>query len=203
MPMKLDDVDDAVDAPDIDQVVLVHNISWKQYDAFLAILGDNHPGIRTHYLEGTLEIMSPSSKHENVKTMLARLVEVYALERNVDLNGFGSTTFRRRAKERGLEPDECYFIGREKKFPDIAFEVILSRGVLDRLAIYEGLGVPEVWIWRRGAFEIYQLMRTGYERRARSGQLPELDFTRLAALVERKDQTQAVREFRDGLRASS
>jgi len=167
------------------------------------MLGDDHPGVRTHYLEGTLEIMSPSSKHENVKTMLARLVEVYALERNIELNGFGSTTYRRRTKERGLEPDESYFVGREKKVPDIVFEVVLSRGVLDRLAIYEGLGVPEVWIWRRGAFEIYTLAGSGYERRGRSDLLPELDFTRLAALVERKDQTQAVREFRDALRAGS
>src|SRR6202795_1049813 len=154
MAVNVDDLDDTVDPPDVDQVVLLHNISWKQYEAFLAMLGDDHPGVRTHYLEGTLEIMSPSSKHENVKTMLARLVEVYALERNIELNGFGSTTYRRRAKERGLEPDECYFVGREKKVPDIVFEVILSRGVLDRLAIYEGLGVPEVWIWRRGVFEI-------------------------------------------------
>jgi Uma2 family endonuclease len=203
MAVKLDDLDDTVDTPDGDQVVLLHKISWKQYEAFLAMLGDDHPGIRTHYLEGTLEIMSPSSKHENVKKMLARLVEVYALERSIELNAFGSTTYRRRTKERGLEPDESYFVGREKKVPDIVFEVILSRGVLDRLAIYEGLGVPEVWIWRRGAFEIYTLAGAGYERRGRSALLPELDFTRLAALVERKDQTQAVREFRDALRAGS
>lgn len=203
MVMKLNDVDDALEPPDTDRFVLIHNISWKQYDAFLALLGEDHPGVRTHYLEGILEIMTVSAKHENVKKMLARLVEVYALERDVDLNAFGSMTFRRRAKERGLEPDECYFIGREKKAPDIAFEVILSRGVLDRLAIYEGLGVPEVWIWRRDAFEIYKLMRSGYQRRARSELLPELDFTKLALFVERKDQTQAVREFRDGLRANS
>ena len=105
--------------------------------------------------------------------------------------------------KRGLEPDECYFIGRTKKAPDIAFEVMLSRGVLDRLAIYQGLGVPEVWLWRRGAFEIYRLTPTGYERRERSEFLPELDFTTLATLVERKDQTQAIREFRDVVRARS
>lgn len=203
MPVNFEDVNDEIEVLDVDRFVLIHNVSWKQYDAFLSLIGEDHPGIRTHYLEGTLEIMTVSAKHEYVKKMLARLVEVYALERDVDLNAFGSMTFRRRAKERGLEPDECYFIGREKRAPDIAFEVILSRGVLDRLAIYEGLGVPEVWIWRRGGFEIYRLTRTGYHRRVRSEMIPELDFTRLALLVERKDQTQAVREFRDALRASS
>jgi hypothetical protein len=30
-----------------------------------------------------------------------------ALERDVPLNGYGSTTFRKRAKERGIDPDEC------------------------------------------------------------------------------------------------
>src|SRR5450432_4652687 len=46
------------------------------------------------------------------------------MERDVDLRGFGGTTFRREAKERGLEPDECYKLGKleEDGVPDIAIE---------------------------------------------------------------------------------
>ena len=196
-------IDDDVYTPESDQVIVLHDISWKQYSAVLDMLGDTHPGIRTHYLEGVLEIMSPSEKHEGIKTMLARLVEIYAVERTIELNGFGQATYRRRVKERGLEPDECYFIGRKRRFPDIAFEVVLSHGIIDRLAIYQGLGVREVWLWRRGAFEIHRLTKAGYKRRDRSRFLPELDFTVLATLVQAKDQTQAIREFRDSLRARS
>lgn len=201
MDARLADRDTAdVPASDVDQRIVLTGVTWEQYEALLDLFGDDPPGIRMAYLEGTLEIMSPSRRHERVKTMLARLVEAYALERGIPLNGLGSTTFRAKAKERGVEPDECYCVGEEKEFPDVAFEVIVTSGGIDRLAIYQGLGVPEVWLWRRGAFELYRLTPSGYERRARSEFLPALDFARLAELVERPDQTAAIRSFLDELR---
>ena len=142
--------------PDVDQRIVLRGVTWEQYEALLALFGDDPPGIRMAYLEGALEIMSPSRKHETIKKMVARLVELYALERGISLNGLGSTTFRRAAQERGVEPDECYCVGEDKEFPDIAFEVVLTSGGVNRLAIYAGLGVAEVWLWRTGAFEIYR-----------------------------------------------
>lgn len=186
--------------PDLDQRIVLRDVSWEQYEALLALFGDDPPGIRMAYLEGALEIMSPSRKHETIKKVVARLVELYAIERGISLTGLGSTTFRRAAKERGVEPDECYCVGEDKEFPDIAFEVVLTSGGVNRLAIYEGLGVAEVWLWRNGNFEIYRLGPTGYERRERSGLLPELDFAQLVPLVEMQDQTRALQTFRDALR---
>jgi len=187
--------------PDLDQRIVLRDVSWEQYEALLALFGDDPPGIRMAYLEGALEIMSPSRKHETIKKVVARLVELYAIERGISLTGLGSTTFRRAAKERGVEPDECYCVGEDKEFPDIAFEVVLTSGGVNRLAIYEGLAVAEVWLWRNGNFEIYRLGPTGYERRERSGLLPELDFAQLVPLVEMQDQTRALQTFRDALRA--
>jgi len=187
--------------PDVDQRIVLRGVTWEQYEALLALFGDDPPGIRMAYLEGALEITSPSRKHETTKKMVARLVELYALERGISLNGLGSTTFRRAAKERGVEPDECYCVGEDKEFPDIAFEVVLTSGGVNRLAIYAGLGVAEVWLWRNGTFEIYRLGPTGYERREQSGLLPELDFAQLVLLVEMPDQTRALQAFRDTLRA--
>ena len=187
--------------PDLDQRIVLRDVSWEQYEALLALFGDDPPGIRMAYLEGALEIMSPSRKHEAIKTVVARLVEFYALERGISLTGLGSTTFRHAAKEQGIEPDECYCVGEDKEFPDIAFEVVLtSGGGVNRLAIYAGLGVAEVWLWRDRLFEIYRLGPTGYERRERSGLLPELDFAQLVPLVEMQDQTRALQTFRDALR---
>jgi Uma2 family endonuclease len=185
---------------DPEQRILLSGVSWSKYEALLKLLGEDFPGIRVAYLEGELEIVSTSRKHELVKKMTARLVEIYAVELDVALNGFGSATFRKRAKQRGIEPDECWIIDEDKEFPDIAFEVILSPPRIDHLAIYEGLRVREVWFWRRGEFSIHRLTPKGYERRARSELLPDLDFGRLATYVERSDQTRAVREFRDSLR---
>lgn len=193
----------AASPDDADQWVLLTGVTWEQYEALLALFGDDPPGIRMAYLEGTLEIMSPSTRHERVKKIVARLVEAYALERDVPLNGLGSATFRKMAKERGVEPDECYVFGEDdddKEFPDIAFEVVITSGGINRLAIYEGLGVPEVWFWRRGAFEIYRLTGTGYQRREASELLPGLDFARLLSFVESRNQTKAVRAFLAELR---
>jgi Uma2 family endonuclease len=128
---------------DEDRRVLLHGVTWQQYETVRATL-DDIPGLRMTYLEGTLEIFMPSSQHEIAKKTIARLVELYALEDEIELTGCGSTTFRRAAKERGLEPDECYSVGNFDEIPDIALEVILTSGGLDKLTIYAGLDVAEV-----------------------------------------------------------
>src|SRR5260370_28359932 len=93
-----------------DQRVLLHDVPWSQYVALRQI--DDRPGLRMTYLEGTLELMSPSTNHEDIKKRIARLLEAWALDRSVELTGFGSATYRSTAKQRGLEPDECYCLGK-------------------------------------------------------------------------------------------
>jgi Uma2 family endonuclease len=118
-----------------EQRLILYGVNWQQYKTLQATLND-FPGLRMFYLEGTLEIMSPSPEQEVDKTTIARLIEIHALERDIDLTGYGSTTFRKPAQERGLEPDECYCFGQLKEFPDIALEVIVSSGGIDKLSIY-------------------------------------------------------------------
>ena len=183
-----------------DERFTIRGVSFAQYEA-LRDMFDDRPGLRMTYLEGVLELMSPSPEHERIKTLVARLIELYALERNVDLDGYGSATFRKADKERGVEPDECYCIGEMKdERPDIAFEVVLTSGGLDKLAVYAGLGVPEVWFWKAKRFEIFRLGPAGYEPCDRSDLLPGLDFTMLAEFVGAQHQAQAVRAYRDRLR---
>jgi len=183
-----------------EQRLTLHGVTWEQYETLRATL-DHIPGLRMTYLEGVLEIMSPSLDHEGIKTSLARLLEIYALERNVALNGYGSTTFRKRAKERGVEPDECYCVGPIKEVPDIAIEVVLSSGGIDKLEVYRGLDVPEVWFWEEGRLAVFQLGLDGYQAARRSRFLPDLDREQLLAFVRPDDQTDAVRAYRDALRA--
>ena len=65
------------DSREVDRFVVVHGVSWEQYETLRAAL-DDIPGLRMTYLEGALEIMSPSSRHEHIKKMVARLVECFA-----------------------------------------------------------------------------------------------------------------------------
>jgi Uma2 family endonuclease len=191
----------AAEPRDDESRLLFGGISWGTNSAIHEML--DRPGIRMSYLNGVLEIMSPSQKHERLKKQIARLIELYATERNVPLYGYGSTTFRAEAKERGLEPDECYCIGHDiGEVPDIAVEVSLTSGGLDKLSIYAGLGVPEVWYWRNDRFELYALVGESYAETVASARVPELDFARLAEFVREPDQHVAVtgwvRRLREG-----
>lgn len=146
---------------DIDQRVVLNNVDWRTYDALRELL--DGPGVRLTYLCGALEIMNPSRRHEDIKTRIARLIELFALEREIQLYGYGSTTFRREVRERGLEPDECYCVGADMgEYPEIAVEVVVSAGGIDKLAVYEGLGVREVWFWKDDHFEIHSLAEGGF-----------------------------------------
>jgi Uma2 family endonuclease len=131
--------------------VILNCVTWDEYDK-LRELFDERPGVRMTYLKGALEILVVSSEHERRKKIIARLIEAYADQLEIDLNGFGNATYRKRAEERGLEPDECYVLGEgEKEVPDIAIEIVLSHGI-DELEVYRGLGVPEVWSFEDGHF---------------------------------------------------
>jgi Uma2 family endonuclease len=187
----------AVAIGDVEQRMVIFGVRWKDYVILREAL--DTPGLRMTYCEGALELMSPSRTHELNKKSIARLVELYAVMRDLPLVGYGSTTFRNEVKERGAEPDECYRVGslmKDGEFPDIVLEVIHASPLLDKLNVYRGFGVPEVWLFRNGAFELHRLAGDAYERVERSGFIPELDFALIARLAVREDQHEAVRELR-------
>ena len=160
------------------------------------------PGVRMTYLEGRLEIMSPSRSHEVSKKQIARLLELYCLERDIPLYGYGSTTFRKEEEERGLEPDECYCRGEDRPVPDIALEIVVTAPAIDKLEVYRGLSVREIWVFRQGAFQVFTLRGARYEPLARSEVFPEVDLERIAHYAGQANQHAALRAFRDELRAT-
>lgn len=178
-----------------DQFVYLHPVAWKDYLRLLALRGDRSVP-RMTYCEGVLELMSPSIDHEYAKKTLARLLEAWAQERGLELSGYGSWTLRRKAKERGLEPDECYVLGPARKArPDLAIEVVWTYGDLDKTDIYAQLGVGELWVWERGALSVFVLERGAYLSAPRSRLLPALDLALLAHYATVFTQLQAVRGF--------
>jgi Uma2 family endonuclease len=182
-----------------DQRVALHRISWAQYEALLRSIGESS-AVRTTYLEGELELMSPGRRHEYVKTLLARLVEAFADARELQLNGFGSETFKRKAKKAGLEPDECYCVGPAKRIPDLAIEVVITSGGIEKLEVYRRLGFKEVWFWEEAKLAIFVLGPSGtYQRQRRSHVLRGFPVALVERLIDEHDeshQSEAVREFR-------
>lgn len=188
------------DSPRGDSIVVLHDISWEDYERLLEMRGD-HSAPRISFLEGEVEIMSPGRDHEVIKSYIGHLLKTWCIDRGIELTPVGSWTIKKKAKRRGAEPDECYIFGTEKQErPHLAIEVEWTHGGIDKLAIYEELGVEEVWCWRKGVIEIYVLSEKRLVKAERSRVLPDLDIELLASMLDRETLTQAVRDFRNALR---
>ena len=149
--------------------------------------------------------MSPSREHENIKSLIGRLVEAWCLERGVEFTTFGSWTVEDKDADRGAEPDECWVFGDEKdpKRPQLAIEVVWTSGGIDKLDVYRMLGVREVWYWRRAKLTPYVLRGEHYEEISESEALRGIDLALLASFLDRPTTSAAIRDYRDALRSSA
>ena len=187
------------DSPNGDDIVVFHDVSWEDYERLLEIRGDRSAP-RISYLEGEVEIMSPSKDHEQIKSYIGRLLETWCIDRDIEVRPFGSWTLKRKKHQRAVEADECYIFGTEpRERPQLAIEVEWTWGGIDKLDIYRKLGVDEVWYWRKGVIEIYVLTEGTFARAQRSRLLPDLDVELIASMLDRDTLTQAVRDFRKAL----
>ncbi len=187
-----------------DAIVLVQGATWADYQRHLELRGDRSVP-RLAYLEGVLEIMTPSRSHEVLKSLIGSLVEVWCLERGVDFSICGSWTLENKEANRGVEPDECYAFGRviEPVRPDLAIEVVWTREGIRKLDIYARLGVREVWYWRRGRISVHALRGDVYEEIPASEVLPGIDLAELTSFLDRPISSDAIREYRARLRSRS
>lgn len=184
--------------------VLLHGISWEQFENILRDLGDRRAA-RIAYYEGTLEIMTPLPEHEYFKETIGDAVKDIAEVLEQDYESYGSTTWRRQIKQAGVEPDNCFYFQNEALVrgrldldlahvppPDLALEIDITRKSLDRFPIYARLGVPELWCYEDSTLRIYQLQRDEsstfggdrYIETERSAIFPNLNIRELPQLIE-------------------
>jgi Uma2 family endonuclease len=196
--------------------LLLHEVSWAEYETILALLPDN-PRFRLSYDQGTLEIMTLSSRHERLKSLFAHLLAVLTEELNLNLVGLGSTTFRRTEAARGTEPDDCYYVLQVGQLPpqdpidlttdpppDLVVEVDISHPSLDKFPIYASLRIPEVWRHNGATLQFFRLHSEQYTPAQESGLFPLLSATVLAGFVQ-QGQAQGIipmlRAFRQWVQA--
>lgn len=183
-----------------DQRVYLRNLSWEQFEQFLDMRGDE-PGVRIAYVNGDLELMSPSMDHESIKKTIARLIEIYAIEKNIELKGCGSWTLKDKARKLGIEPDECYIVGTNpKEAPDLAIEVVWTSGGIDKLEIYREFGVAEVWMWQKKQLFIFGLIDGDYRELKSSQLFPDLNLALLVQHIDPDHQTASARAYWNALR---
>lgn len=158
--------------------------SWEAFEAYLAERGERSRP-RVSYLEGTLQIMSPSGNHEIIKERLAALIVAFLDHTGTRYDGIGAWLLKDARRRVGLEPDACYILGElGKTRPDLAIEVVWTSGGVNKLAIYERLGVPEVWFWKDDVVSVYVLTAAGYKQQSSSDQIPDFPFEIIPELLE-------------------
>lgn len=169
-----------------EQRTVLHNISWQTFETLLKETGEDRDS-RFAYDCGTLEIMTPLYEHENPKVQFDRFILVLAEELEIEIKSAGSTTLKRKATNRGIEPDNCYYIQTEPTVrgrqeldletdspPDLAIEIDITSSSVNKFRIYSTLGVPELWRYNGRDLKFYQL---------REGQYVECEFSSVFPLV--------------------
>jgi Uma2 family endonuclease len=163
-------------------------------------------------------MMSLLPEHEHPKKLIGRLIEALSEERGIEVASLGSTTFRRKDKGKGLEPDECYYFKNERRMrgrkrlnlrkdppPELVVEIDITHRSVEREPIYAALGVPEIWRWDGTKLDCLLLTDRQYHKAAKSLAFPFLspaDLTRFVRMWGRMGENAIVRKFREWVRAS-
>jgi len=201
-------------APPLQRFVF-HRVTWPEFLAFLEWAGERH--LRISYDRGTLELMSTSGEHENFKYLIGRLIAALTEEVDLPMRGYGSTTWLREDLDRGIEPDECFYLGSERLIrgkvnldldvdppPDLALEIDVSYSSVNRQGIYAALGVPELWRYDGETLRVLLLDPGGtYIPSATSPSFPTLPLEGFAEFIPRgrgADVTDWIKEFRAWVR---
>jgi Uma2 family endonuclease len=158
-------------------------------------------------------------EHEAYKGFLGRLVWTTTEVLGLEVASFGSTTLSRENLQRGIEPEQCFYIQNEAlvrgktsfdftvdPVPDLAIEVDITSSSLNRLGIYAALEVAEVWRFNGEILLIYCLKDGAYEVQERSQVLPILSKDIILDFLKRRGEmgeNALLREFRQWLQNQS
>lgn len=192
-----------------------YDADWDFYDEVLRRLNGRHAFVT--YYRGTLEVMSPSYLHDRVARLLYLLIHTLAEELGIPISSAGTTTWRRKLRQAGLEADESFYLKNEPRIrgkrkidlrrdppPDLAVEVEVTRRIGHRKRVYARLGIPEVWRYKPGQLTITLLQEDGtYLAVDRSPTFPQVDPADLARFVEGGtvgDESRWIKKFRAWVR---
>jgi len=198
-----------------EQRFLLRDVDWKAYRQISDALEGRH--LRFTYDRGNLEFMDISSTHANCSRLLGRLVIALTEELALPIRSLGDMTCDREDLERGLEPDECFYVENESRVrgkkrinlatdppPDLAIEVDITSSSLRRMDIYAAIGVPEVWRYDETSLIVYRRQEDGsYAESEHSQHFLDTPVSQIATFLNRRDQmdeNSLVREFRTWIR---
>ena len=129
-------------------------------------------------------------------------------------------TCRREDLERGLEPDNCYYVHHAATMrakdeldlstdppPELAIEIDISRSTLVKLSLYAAMGVPEVWRYDGRSLQVYRHDSAGrYEPHSASGIFPGFPTAEAERVVRQTGEVSEIvliKAFRESLRGGA
>ena len=200
----------------------LRGVSWDEYVALRDKPENEHVKMTFDGpAGGLLEIEMPQGKrHESVSYLVGLLVAAFCEEREIDMQGIGSISLRRRDLDRGADCDESFYVssyaamhGRDGNVldlagsdlpPDLVVEIDVTNPGVSKLPIYAAIGVAEVWVWEDEILVARRLIEAGgYDIVEGSVELPGFPLAVVAALIARRAEQPArrlTREFRQALR---
>ena len=190
--------------------VILDNISWDTFERLLTDIGDRRKTL-FHYINSTLEIMSPLSLHEGSNRFIDDLIRAFSDELAIDLRKLGSLLMKIPDLKLGAEPDSCYYIQNEPIIrgkeviivgqdpaPDLVLEVDITNPSDRRLPIYALLAVPEVWRYDGYSLEFLALENGAYQPIEKSLSFPDLPAAIIVEYVQKRlilGESGTLREF--------
>jgi Uma2 family endonuclease len=198
-----------------DSVLIQHGVGWHDYEELLDAVGEAS-SLRICYDEGTLRVMSPSSKHEYVTKLIERLVDRISTRQRIKVLFYGSATLKKQNEQKGAEPDACFYIqtanvvGTKEQIdfntdppPDVVLEIDIHHESISKFPIYAAFGVPELWRYDGESLTIYHLLDGQYVLADASQALPILTsavLTEFLARSPKEDQYDIVLAFEEWLK---
>src|SRR5208337_5193140 len=90
---------------------VLYEVPWRTYLELREKPENYH--LRMTYDRGALEIMSPSARHEGYARYIDLVIGVWTEELSIPCRGLRQMTCKREDLEKGLEPDDCYYVQNE------------------------------------------------------------------------------------------
>lgn len=158
--------------------------------------------MRLSFLDGVFEIRGrPGRKDETAKQRISTLVDLFLEYAGIDFTPTGSVILESEAGRVKREADLSYELGANREFPDLAVEVVVSSGGINKLEAYKRLQIAEVWFWENAALRMSSLGVDGYAEVERSFVLLDLDIVLLARSINIENHLQAMREFKQTIQS--
>ncbi|MFM7886958.1 MAG: Uma2 family endonuclease [Pseudanabaena sp.] len=192
------------------QRIVLDRIGWQEFEDILEDLGE-HRHSHVAYYKGVLEFRMPLPEHERYKIIIGDLLKILLNELGLEWESLGSTTFKNRRMQAGIEPDDCFYIQNYQAVtgmkridldidpvPDLAIEVDLTSQT--QVSAYEALEVGEIWRIRNDRLEINLLQDGKYVSSTTSKAFPSLPIVEgISLFLERSGNlpmSALCREFR-------